>query len=195
MTRGTAMRNNIFMPTLVFLAAFPAFPIVVFGADAVQFDRETYSKKFTSSAPDIRLAEYVRSKETLKNWTRLVAVRNFMKLNDPKSAAIELAKAVKRQNPRAQFQILTKDDGSEAQIDFLILAGDSDYLEFNIHRYLKVAGNPGLISYQFAHRVTDKSPQAMETFKTNRQRWINELSKASFEIDFNQQIGGYSDQY
>jgi len=160
------------------------FPLVVLGAGGIQFDGETYAKQFTNNTPEIRLAEYVRDNETVDNWTRLVAVRNYTKLSDPETAAGNLAKALLQQNPQAKFQILTADDGSGAQIDFLTWTKDADYMEFNIHRYLKVEGYPGLISYQFAYRVTDLSPEAMETFKRNRERWIGKMVKAEFEIDF-----------
>src|SRR5688572_18761798 len=71
----------------VLMAAMLLFPIVAAGAGSIRFDGETYEKQFTSSKSDIRLAEYVRRNETVKNWTKLVAVRNFPKLTDPKVAA------------------------------------------------------------------------------------------------------------
>lgn len=160
------------------------FPWVVLGADSIQFDGETYTKQFSSNKPDIRLVEYVRSNETIDHWTKLVAIRQFTKLDNPKLSATHLANALKQQNPEAKFQIFVKKDGSEAQIDFLTWSDNSQYMEFNIHRYLKVKGYDGLISYQFAYKLTDTSDQAMTQFKKNRQQWINEMSEIKFAIDF-----------
>lgn len=168
----------------VLIAVVSLFPFAAASAGSIRFDGETYEKKFTNDNPEIRLAEYVRRDESVNNWTKLIAVRNFTKLTEPKAAAANLAKVLQQQNPHARFQLLASKDGSEAQIDFLTWAENADSMEFNIHRYLKVGGYPGLISFQFAYRLTDKSPKAMEAFKRNRQRWISEMSKARFEIDF-----------
>jgi len=172
------------LASLLLAVVVSLFPLVVLGAGGLQFDGETYAKQFIHNSPELRLAEYVRGNETVDNWTKLVAVRNYTKLSDPETAANDLAKALLKQNPQAKFQILTANDGSGAQIDFLTWTDDAGYLEFNIHRYLKVEGYPGLISYQFAYRLTDTSPPAMETFKRNRERWIGKMVKAEFEIDF-----------
>ena len=57
-------------------------------------------------------------------------------------------------------------------------------MEFNIHRYMKVERYPGLISYQFAYRLRDMSPEPVEKFKKDRHRWIAEMFKAKLPIDF-----------
>jgi hypothetical protein len=159
-------------------------PTLVLSAPDIQFDGEVFVQQFTNNTSDVKLAEYVRPNETLKNWTKLIAVRNFIKLNDTKSATVDLAKIVQQHNPQAKFQIFTKDDGSEAQIDFLTWPREGKYMEFNVHRYMKVRDYPGLISYQFAYRFSDTSPNAKEAFMKNRQRWINEMFKAKFATNF-----------
>lgn len=172
------------MNKLILVFVLLLFPLVVFGADSIQFDGEIYTQQFSTNKPEMRLIEYVRQNETVENWTKLVAIRNFTKENNPKLSVTNLAKAVKQQNPDAKFQIFVKKDGSEAQIDFLTWTDDSQYMEFNIHRYLKVKGYDGLISYQFAYKLTDTSDQSMALFKKNRQQWINEMSEIKFAIDF-----------
>jgi hypothetical protein len=168
----------------VLAAGMLTWTSVSYAAD-LQFDGETFVKRFTSNTPEIRLVEYVRENETLENWTKLVAVRNFTKLNDPKRAAAGLGLLAKQRNPLANFQVLVKDDDeSQAQVDFITWPKDSAYMEFNIHRYMKVERYPGLISYQFAYRLRDMSPEPVEKFKKDRHRWIAEMFKAKFPIDF-----------
>lgn len=153
-------------------------------ARTVTFDNVTYTRQFVSGSPPAGLAEYVRADETVENWTTLVAVRCFPQLDDPGAAAAELAKTLKKSNPLARFQLLVKEDKSEAMIDFLTWPDDASYGEFNIFRYLKLPGHPGLISYQFAHRFTDTSPEVTEQFKQDRQRWVEEMTRADFPVDF-----------
>jgi hypothetical protein len=152
----------------------------------LQFDGETFVQQFTKGSPAIgSVVEYVRPAETVKDWTRLIAIRNFPTLTDPKRAVADLARTVKQHNPRARHQILAKDNGTEAQIDFLTWTPKTgSYGEFNIHRYLKVDGYPGLISYQFAYRFSTNDANAVEIFKKNRERWLREMAAAKFEIPF-----------
>ncbi len=153
-------------------------------ARTVTFDKVTYARQFVSGSPTASLAEYIRANETVENWTTLVAVRSFPQLDDPGAAAAELAKTLKKSNPLARFQLLVKEDKSEAMIDFLTWPEDASYSEFNIFRYLRLPGHPGLISYQFAYRFTDTSPEATEQFKQDRRRWVEEMPRADFPVDF-----------
>jgi len=155
-------------------------------APSLTFDQVTYTRQFVSNTLDISIAEYVAPGETLDNWTTLVAVRSFPKLDNPSAAVAQFAKVVKQANPLARFQILVKEDQSEAMIDFLTWPADASYAEFNVFRYIKRPGHPGLIAYQFAYRFSDTSDEAAEQFKKDRQRWVDEMTRAEFPVDFAQ---------
>ena len=150
----------------------------------ITFDDVTYSRQFVGNMNPGGLAEYVRPGETVDNWTTLVAVRNFPKLDDPSKAAAQLVKTLKASNPDARFQLLVKEDESEAMVDFITWPKDGSYSEFNVFRYLKRPGYAGLIAYQFACRFTDTGPDASERVKQDRQRWVEAMSRADFPIDF-----------
>lgn len=150
----------------------------------ITFDDVTYSRQFVGNMNPGGLAEYVRPGESVDNWTTLVAVRNFPKLDDPSRAAAQLVKTLKASNPDARFQLLVKEDESEAMVDFITWPKDGAYAEFNVFRYLKRPGYAGLIAYQFAYRFTDTGPDASERVKQDRQRWVEEMSRADFPIDF-----------
>jgi hypothetical protein len=150
----------------------------------ITFDDVTYSRQFVGNMNPGGLAEYVRSGETVDNWTTLVAVRNFPKLDDPSRAAAQLVETLKTSNPAARFQLLVKEDESEAMVDFITWPKDGAYSEFDVFRYLKRPGYAGLIAYQFAYRFTDTGPEATERIKQDRQRWVEAMSRADFPIDF-----------
>jgi hypothetical protein len=176
--------NSKEQPVLRITALFIVLAAASRGAPIVTFDQVTYTRQFVSTTPDLRLAEYVAPGETVENWTTLVAVRNFPALDSPGTAVAEFAKTLRQSNPAARFEILVKPDESEATIDFLTWPEDASYAEFNIFRYVKRAGYPGLIAYQFAYRFTDTSDEAAEQFKKDRQRWVDEMSRADFPLDF-----------
>lgn len=149
---------------------------------SAEFDGETYPSQFASEAPGMKLVEFVRESETIDNWTKLLAVRRLPRLEDPTAAAAELVKRLNESNPLARHRLLTKEGGQEALIDFLTWPEDGSYMEFNVFRYVKAAGASGLISYQFAYRFSDTSPEAMESFKEQRHHWIELMTQATFPL-------------
>ena len=151
----------------------------------VVFDGERYEKHFEDRKAQVAVVEYVRASETLQNWTRLAAIRHFPQQKDPKAAAANLAQLVQKHNPQARTQVIGKDDGSEAVVDFITWAPGDDRLEFNVHRYRRIAGTPGLVAYQFAWRFrTGELADATATVRANRARWLDAMLKADWPNPF-----------
>jgi len=111
---------------------------------SVAFDGERYVMRGDARGAPVPLVEYVRPGESLQDWTRLVALRHFAKLDDPRAAAGNLARIVRQHNSNARADVIAKNDGSEAIVDFITWAPGDDRLEFNVHRYRRVEGLPGL---------------------------------------------------
>jgi hypothetical protein len=152
---------------------------------SVTFDGERYVLRGDARRAPIPLVEYVRPSESLQNWTRLVAIRHFAKLDDPRAAAGNLARIVREHNPNARADVIAKDDGSEAIVDFLTWAPGDDRLEFNVHRYRRVEGLPGLVAYQFAWRFRmAELADATKTVSANRKRWIDAMTRVDLGNPF-----------
>jgi hypothetical protein len=166
-------------PTLGFLF----FATTLFAAE-LKFADETFQRKEVQESPEIRRAEYVRSTETLDNWTDLFAIRNFTQLTDPVMAVADFAATLKEQKPSVDATISMSDDRKIVMIMFVIASPDGKYAEFNLHRYLKRDGYPGLISYQFAHKVTNSPKDDQDALTKNMGVWIKAMSEADYEPDF-----------
>lgn len=151
---------------------------------AVEFAGETYLPGYSSNQPTVRLIEYVRAGETVENWTKLFAVRNFPTSDDPRAAVAAFSQVVKQNNPQAGVQILVKEDGSEAMIDFLTWAKGADHMELNIHRYLKKPEHPGLISYQFAHRFRKTPEMTAREIRKLKDHWSELMREIDPPIQF-----------
>ena len=152
---------------------------------SVTFDSERYVLRGDARRAPIPLVEYVRAGESLQSWTRLVAIRHFAKLDDPRAAAGNLARIVREHNPNARADVIAKDDGSEAIVDFLTWAPGDDRLEFNVHRYRRVDGLPGLVAYQFAWRFRmAELADPTKTVSANRKRWIDAMTRVDFGNPF-----------
>lgn len=166
-------------------AVFLACAVPAAAQSFVVFDGERYERRFEDRKGPVAVVEYVRAGETLQNWTRLAAIRHFPQQRDPRTAAANLAAVVQKHNPQARTQVIGKDDGSEAVVDFITWAPGDDRLEFNVHRYRSIAGMPGLIAYQFAWRFrTAELPDATATVRANRVRWRDAMLKVDWPNPF-----------
>lgn len=147
----------------------------------IKFDNEIYTSRFESRAPFENFVEYARPQEDIKAWTKLMSVRYYPHMKDPEQAVIKFAKLLKMQNPKAQFQVMTKEDKSEALIDFMTWptadkTGNVPYMEFNVFRYRKTSlNNPGLVAYQFAYKITDIDAEDAQTLKDDRKKWLSQM--------------------
>lgn len=137
----------------------------------IEFDGEKYEAGFFSTQESVRLVEYVREGESVENWTKLFAIRNFIGSNDPRQAVKSFESVIKQHNPLAGVRVLVKEDGSEAMIDFLTWPKQADHMEFNVHRYLRKPGFPGLVSYQFAYRFRVTPEVTAEKIRANKEKW------------------------
>ena len=166
-------------------AAFFAGAATAAAQSSIIFDGERYEQRFEDRKGPVAVVEYVRAGETLQNWTRLAAIRHFPQQQDPKQAAANLAAVVRKHNPQARAEVIGKDDGSEAVVDFITWAPGDDRLEFNVHRYRRIAGTPGLVAYQFAWRFrTEELPDATATVRANRVRWRDAMLRADWPDPF-----------
>ena len=168
------------------LAAMALCELLILGASPapIEFDGEQYLPAFTSNLKEFRLVEYVRAGETVENWTKLFAVRNFPGQRDPREAVKVFERVVKQHNPQAGVLVLVKEDGSEAMIDFLTWASSAEPMELNIHRYVKKPGFPGLISYQFAFRFQRTPDMTAEKIRALKENWGEQMRQLDPPVAF-----------
>ena len=151
----------------------------------VVFDGERYEKHFEDGGPG--------GSRRIRPGERDAAELDAARRDPPFSAAEgseggrgeDLAQLVQQHNPQARTQVIGKDDGSEAVVDFITWAPGDDRLEFNVHRYRRIAGTPGLVAYQFAWRFrTAELADATATVRANRARWLDAMLKADWPNPF-----------
>lgn len=147
-------------------------------AAVFRFDGEDYVQQFVGAPPGgDRVVEFVRPKENLDNWTRLVGLR-FQQMpflgNDPVAAALQLEQVVKKNNPQARTSVMSNADKTDATIDFLTW-NDQESVEFNVFRYVKSPDGRGLVSLQVAHRFRVQEPQVAEKLRLTRMAWVQQV--------------------
>jgi hypothetical protein len=159
---------------------------IAFAADSVDFDGERYLKAYEAKNEAFQLVEYIRSNDKLKQWYKLVAIRNFPGMADPVNAAKGLAREVVTKNSNAKPRLFTNDAMGEAAVVFVTYPENLEFIEFNVFRYRKCASCVGLISYQFAARIYDGeiTEQVKDEFQKNQLHWRNVFLKMEFAYPF-----------
>jgi hypothetical protein len=120
--------------------------------ESVQLDGDTLVLAYEGEADGDSIKEYIPADENLESWTKLAAVREFEKLNDPKGFADEMVKQLEAKDPPARYELLENDKTGEVILDFIVWPADASFVEFNIFKYQKQDGG-GLVSYQYALRA------------------------------------------
>jgi len=159
-------------------------PQAAYAASKIVFDGRVYTRQAVDRTDIMTQAEYTQGRETLENWTKLIAVRHFPNVADPKEMAAKLVDVLYAQNPEAKHEMVILEDGNDVLMDFITWPSNKTYLEFNVHRYRKVEGYKGLISYQFAYRFTHTTPKFLKQFIQNKESWKKLMMDVAFPIDF-----------
>jgi hypothetical protein len=162
-------------PAIVLLLLLCAAALAHADAPTFVFGGETYVKKFEvqGTAPNAQV-EFGLATESLEDWTRLVTLHSFTQSgNDPERAAAALANLVRENYKGAPLRLMASPQSTEAIIDFLISAPNSNVMELNVFKYAR-AGD-GLVAFQFARRIKFGEVDGA-ALRDIRERAINEIA-------------------
>ena len=150
--------------------------------DSLLFDGERYVRVHRErQSPGDSMAQFVRERETLENWTQSIAIYRYTTLgDDPTQAALGLRDSVKAANPDAQARLVVHSVTRDATLDFLTWPPDGSYLELNVMRYAKDAGGNGLLAFRFVHRFRDARREDAKAFTSRRLTWRDQVME--FEL-------------
>ena len=169
-------------PLLAVLLLLAGFMQPALAQDSLVFDGERYVRVHRErQSPGDRMAQFVRERETLENWTQSIAIYHYTKLgDDPTQAALSLRDSVKAANPEAQARLVVHSVTRDATLDFLTWPPDGSYLELNVMRYAKDAGGKGLLGLRFVHRFRDARKEDAKAFTSKRLSWRDQVME--FEL-------------
>jgi hypothetical protein len=146
----------------------------------IEFGGDVYVLAHKESGNDGIINEYIRAGESLERWSRMIAVRRFVHLDDPGAAVGALARAIKQDNSEAKFAVWINDEKSRFTIDF-VTWDENGTVEFNIWIYQKDASGEGLIAKQFAARAYRPDGESfLQNLVSQRPKWLNETMAYEF---------------
>jgi len=69
-------------------------------------------------------------------------------------------------------------------ISFIAWPDDSEYTEFNIFRYVRKPGMPGLVAYQFAYRFDGHAIDAGPLLRELGGAWLEKFGSVDVPVNF-----------
>jgi len=144
-------------------------------------DGEKFDKKYSVlNKRGYRSVEFIRGFENFKTWTKLIAVR-YQQLplinNSPLDAAKNMLSLAKRVSPKISGRIIVNKEKNEAVVEFGVVPPGKRYVEYNFFRYVKNRSKNGLVSVQFAKRLTSKNTSSKKEMNAFRKSWLDQIVK------------------
>lgn len=149
--------------------------------ERVRFEGQTLVLAASNDSPDGRLREFIPEGEKLAAWTRLAALREYPKLDDPMAVGQNVLRQLKERHPDANSAIIRNPSTGEVIVDFLVTSPDRKFMEFNIFKYTRKPG-AGLACQQYALRVYGDPTAFLKDLKTRRKTLIDAMAKTGLEI-------------
>ncbi|MBE2181635.1 MAG: hypothetical protein IAE97_14310 [Chthoniobacterales bacterium] len=132
--------------------------------------------EFFQRGDEAGIREFLPAGETFAHWNRLISLRHFPKLQDPRAYALKVVAAAEASDPAAKGQVFKNDDDDVYVADFLAFSPrdkEPQFAEWNLWRITKKDG--GLEALQYARRFYDFSEESVAEIKASRNRLIKEL--------------------
>lgn len=149
-------------------------------AQTVTFDGQDYKLAYVAANTNSVLNEYVPSGYTVDNYEKMMAAGIYRAQSvTPSQFAEAMGKKLKSDNPKAGFQVIANEKTGEAIIDFLIWQpGSKAPAEFNIFKFKQDTASGDITYVHYVFR--DMNTNFGDTFKSNRTKWIEALSKQPY---------------
>jgi len=122
--------------------------------------------------------EYVPKGQTLENWKTLIAVRVWPKIDDVKEVTGEYIRQLAPVMLRDAkvFEPEGSKPGTDVVFELYLAPADKSYLEYNLIRFVKESGTPGVKSYQFAERRAYDLDAAVKVYEQRRETWLGAIA-------------------
>ncbi len=174
--------RNIFILSFLLLISMITYSAVKTPSE-VTFDGEVYKQAFQTGdgVKTNRITEYLRNGENLETYVKMVAIMEFPDATDVKTFAGNLIKNHKQKYPSLGRSIIEKNDGSEAQVAYVIAEGN--ITEFNIFRLMKRDGH--VVIYQYVYRNysalnTSDNTKWWNNLKQNQNKWAELMTQVNY---------------
>lgn len=149
--------------------------------ERVRFEGQTLVLASSNAGAEGSVREFIPEGEKLASWTRLAALREYPKLDDPMAVGQNVLRQLKERYPDANSAIIRNPSTGEVIVDFLVTSPDQKFMEFNIFKYTRKPG-AGLSCQQYALRAYGDPRAFLVELKSRRKALIDAMAKTGLEI-------------
>ncbi len=158
-------------------------------SNSLLFDKEIYSMVWLHSDTNYCKQEYIRSKDTLKSFNKMITIDLLRKNIIPKDLVAMKIKEIedrKGKDPLANYQVIENEQNEEFLLDFLISEGD--LYEWNAYRYKIINTNKGkaILLFAFTFRSFEGAELNLNNFfpylKKNRTKLIEKVATYTLPV-------------
>jgi hypothetical protein len=122
--------------------------------------------------------EYVPKGQTLENWKTLIGVRVWPKIEELKEVTgpyLQQLEPVMVREAKV-YEPEGSKPGTDVVFELYLAPADKSYLEYNLIRFVKESGTPGVKSYQFAERRAYDVDAAVKIYEERRETWLGAIA-------------------
>jgi len=161
---------------MILFAAFSSRAEDPLPKESVRFDGRTLVLASQGDNPGEHVKEYIPADQKLDSWTQLASIRDYPKLDDPKTLASNLVRMLKAQNPQAPSRMIQNPTTGDVIVDFVTWNENGAFAEFNVFRYAKKPGG-GLVAQQYAVRDYKDVRAFLKNLAPLRNRLVDLMAK------------------
>jgi hypothetical protein len=184
--------ENFPMPTkfcaylALLMFALPVLTIAEDEGESLEFRDETYELAYVKETKSGKfheiLNEYIPEEEELKEWSSMIAVRQYPGRTDFEQLAGTVVKVLKQQNPDAPSALHTSPDGKRTMVDFITWDLKQEIVEFNVFIYELGPGGTSVVAQQYALRTygQEEGLKFLKELKPLRPKILEAVGKFKF---------------
>jgi hypothetical protein len=137
---------------ILFICIFACIAVLDCNAQSIQIGTNTFYPAYTNSSSDGFLREYCLKSETVDNWTKLFAIRQFKNVDSPKGYINRMGDDYRKKLPHMTFASGGQESKNRWYIDYLIYEkGGPKVFEWDFFR-AETNATGGILVYQYAER-------------------------------------------
>jgi len=163
------------MKTIIALLILFISPLV-YASEAIEFDGEKYNVAWSKKVSGKKITEYLKKGETIKNWSSMITVNQYVNARKVKEVIVPYLNSVK---PMLALKpdILrdTRGPDSNILIVLVLLAPDRSHYEFIVHRFVDGKGF-SVASTFFSYYLPFEKNLDFTFVMKMKNRWITEIS-------------------
>lgn len=151
-------------------------------SEELHFDNEMYKLKFSALAGQTGGYgnEYFRNSENISNWSKMIGIYSYPKVNNPIEFAKDFDKTIEKTDNCVFLKLVENKKADKAVLSFISngTQNSKNYFEYDVYKFEKQkSGGMIVLKYASKHYFTDKNEieKIAKKIKQNNDKYLGML--------------------